>query len=94
MKKGDHYFFALCPLSMLADGVSGPVGKPVISELGELPEKADDVYSFCFPYPRGDGAAFRKAFEKNVGLVLLPAQREVEVLVVGPARPATSPIGN
>jgi len=94
MKNGDNHFFALCPLSWLADDVSGPVGKPVVSELGELPEKADGVYSFCFPYPRGDGAAFRKAFEKNVGLVLVPAQREVEVLVVGPAEEPTLESGN
>jgi len=88
MKNGEHYFFAACPLSLLADAVSRPAGKPVISELGELPQKADDVYSFCFPYPRGDGAAFRKAFEKNVGLPLTPAKREVEVLVIRPAEPA------
>ena len=72
----------------------GAAGNPVISELGDLPEKADEVYSFCFPYPRGDGAAFRKAFEKNVGLTLTPAKREVEVLVIRSADAATSPIGN
>ena len=94
MKNGDNYFFTLCPLSGLADNVSGAAGKPVISELGELPEKADGVYSFCFPYPRGDGAAFRKAFEKNAGLTLTPARREVEVLVIRSTEPASSPIGN
>jgi hypothetical protein len=94
MKNGDNYFFTLCPLSGLADNVSEPVGKPVISELGELPEKADAVYSFCFPYPRGDGVAFKREFEKNVGLTLTPAKREVEVLVIRPADPATSSIGN
>jgi len=94
MKNGDNYFFALCPLSMLADGVSGPAGKPVISELGDLPEKADDVYSFCFPYSAEEPGGFLKGLEEHVGLTLTPAKREVEVLVIRPAEPATSPMGN
>ena len=94
MKNGDNYFFALCPLSMLADGVSRPAGKPVISELGDLLEKADDVYSFCFPYPAEEPDGFLRALEEHVGLTLTPAKREVEVLVIRPAGPAPSPIGN
>jgi hypothetical protein len=88
MKNGENYFFALCPLSLLADGVSRPAGKPVISELGELPEKADDVYSFCFPYPAEEPDGFLKALEEHVGLTLTPAKREVEVLVIRSAEPA------
>ncbi len=82
MQNGENYFFTLCPLSRLAGGLSYTVKKPVILELGDLPEQSDGVYSLCFPYPKGDIEAFRKAFEKNVGLTLVPAKREVEVLVV------------
>ncbi len=90
MKKGENYFFALSPLSWLANKISRTVNKPVVAELGDLPKKADRVYSLCFPYPRGDVEAFRKAFEKNVGLTLVPAQREVEVLVVAQVEEPTS----
>ena len=86
MKKGENFFFTLAPLTWLANNVSGGVDKPVVAELGDLPDKAPEVYSFCFPYPRDDVEAFRKAFEEHVGLTLVPAQREVEVLIVGPAR--------
>ena len=88
MKNGENYFFVLCPLSLLADGVSGAAGKPVISDLGELPEKADDVYSFCFPYSAEEPDGFLKALEEHVGLTLTPAEREVEVLVIRSAEPA------
>lgn len=89
MKNGENYFFTVNPLKWLPGSLSHRVNKPVVLELGDLPEKADGVYSFCFPYPRGDVEAFRKAFEKNVGLTLVPAQREVEVLLVGPVEQPT-----
>ena len=46
--------------------------------------------------PRGTnlGALFRKAFEKNVGLTLVPAEREVDVLVVGAIKSPPLPSEN
>jgi hypothetical protein len=84
-KQGENFFCALCPLSSLADSVSSAAGKPVVGDLGDLPKEHDEVYSLCFPYPKGDVEAFRRGLEENYGFVLVPAQREVEVLVVGPA---------
>ncbi len=90
MKKGEQFFFTLSPLSMLADNISGAVNKPVVAELGDLPKRADKVYSFCFPHVRGDVDGLQKALEQHVGFTLVPAQREVEVLVVRSTTQPTS----
>jgi uncharacterized protein (TIGR03435 family) len=82
MKKGERFFVALGGTTALAHNLSSAMGRPVIDEA-----HIDGSYSFWFPwdYETNSAEEAKRQVEEKYGVILTPAEREIDVLVVRPA---------
>ncbi len=86
---GEEFFMAVGDTEALAQNLSSALGKPVIAEA----ELDDGFYHFDFPFhyqrpPRDDAFdVVRSAMKEKYGMLLTPARREVEMLIVSKADP-------